>query len=53
MAQIPDLLRSLNIEIWDLFGICVLLFFITETRTLTPETLRFLQHVVRKNGIGA
>jgi hypothetical protein len=26
MAQIPNLFRSLNIEIWDLFGIRVLLF---------------------------
>jgi len=35
-------------ELVEPFGICVLLFeiFITETRTLTPETLSFLQHVV-------
>jgi len=25
-TQIPNLFRSLNIEIWDLFGICALLF---------------------------
>ena len=33
------------------FDICYLKFFITETRTLTPETFIFLQHVVRKNGL--
>jgi len=35
-------------ELVEPFGICVLLFeiFNTETRTLTPETLRFLHHLV-------
>jgi hypothetical protein len=39
----------------DLFGICVLLFeiLITETRTLTPETLCFSQQVVRKKPLRA
>jgi hypothetical protein len=35
------------------FVFCYLKFFITETRTLTPETKRSLQHAVRKTPIKA
>jgi hypothetical protein len=30
-----------------IFVICYLKFFITETRTLTPETIITLQHIAR------
>jgi hypothetical protein len=41
-------------ELVEPFGICVLLFefLIAETRTLTHETLRLLEHVVRKTRQG-
>jgi len=45
-----QLFGVLNFGHCDLFGICYLKFeiFITETRTLTPETLNHnLQHVVK------
>ena len=48
-----QLFGNLNFGHCDLFVICYLNFFITETRTLTPETFIFLQHVVRKNGLRA
>jgi len=41
----------LNFGHCDLFGFCDLNFFIAETRTLAPEILPFLQHVVRENPI--
>jgi hypothetical protein len=38
-----------SLQGWDFQELLEALYylFITETRTLTPETLRFLQHVVR------
>ena len=57
-VQLPDKIKRqlfgiLNFGHCDLFDIYDLSFgfFISETRTLAPETLRFLQHVVRKNGL--
>jgi len=43
-----QLFGILVIAIGLVFVSCYLKFFITETRTLTPETFIFLQHVVRK-----
>jgi len=43
----------LVIVICLVFVFCYLKFFITETRTLTPEIFIFLKHFVRYNSMSA